>query len=57
MLIDNDRKVILSHIILSDIQSIDKLEQRRDNLLKELQAVEREIQRRVKDLYYITKGS
>lgn len=57
MLTDNDRRAILSHVILSDIQSLDKLTQRRDNLLKELQAIEREIQRRTKDLYYITKGS
>lgn len=57
MLTNNERNIILSHIILSDIQSLDKLYQRRDNLLKELQAVEREIQRRAKDLYYITKGS
>lgn len=56
MLTNNERKIIFSHIILSDIQSLDKLTQRRDNLLKELQAVEREIQRRTKDLYYITKG-
>lgn len=49
MLTNNERAIILSHIILSDIQSLDKLTQRKDNLLKELQAVEREIKRKTND--------
>lgn len=54
MFSENERQIIVSSLAMSDTKQLENLLDRKDKLLVELQAVERTIQRKIKDLYYIS---
>lgn len=56
MLTEEQRRIIVSTLALSDARQLEKYLDRKAELLLELQQVERMIQRRTQDLYYLTGG-
>lgn len=50
-------QAIVSSLVISDAKQLENLLDRKAKLLVELQAVERAIQRKIKDLYYISSIS
>lgn len=52
MFSENERQILVSSLALSDAMQLEKYLKRKAELLSELQALDRRIQQKTKDLYY-----
>ena len=56
MLTEEQRQIIVSTLALSDARQLEKYLERKAELISELQYLEKAIEQKTKDLYYLTGG-
>lgn len=56
MFSESERQVIISSLALSDARQLEKYLERKAELISELKYLEKAIEQKTKDLYYLTGG-